>query len=174
MQAHHETSTVVGKDIQASSPCSRCREMPVCAGDSHLKQTSGVAERFEFIHPRWQRLVWSLLFEQIESHRPVFEMTKEKRETDGQSGLVLPTSTITCCEPTRLKLKKPEPTKHTFSPSIPNIQIWATKIFTMLPAVKLEKFTLNFHKQIFKSGVIVESVCHNMHCILICNYNVER
>lgn len=52
MQAHHETSTVVGKDIQAPTPCSRWRETPLCAGDSHFKQTSGVAERFEFIHPR--------------------------------------------------------------------------------------------------------------------------
>ncbi len=144
--------------------CRHRAQTPVCAGESHLKQNSGVAERFEFIHPHWKRLVCSLLFEQSLKRR-----RKRAPDQSLRSGFDYfddPSQRI-CCEPTRLKLK-PQPTKHTIRPSVLNIQIWASKIFTMLPAVKLGKITLYFHKQIFKSGVIVDSVCHNMHCTLQC------
>lgn len=85
------------------------RKTPVCAGESHLKQNSGVAERFEFIHPHWKRLVWSLLSEQS---NPTDQSLKwrRKRETDQsvRSGFAYfdDLSQVTCCEPTRLKLRK--------------------------------------------------------------------
>ncbi len=68
-----------------------------------------MAERFEFIHPHWKRLVWSLLFEQS---NPTDQSLKwrRKRETDQsvRSGFAYfdDPSQVTCCEPTRLKLRK--------------------------------------------------------------------
>lgn len=73
------------------------------------KQNSGVAERFEFIHPHRKSLLWSLLFEQL---NPTDQSLKWRRKRETDHHLVLRASTI--CE------KK-------YGLSIPNIQISAIR-----------------------------------------------
>ncbi len=125
-----------------------------------------MAERFEFIHPHWKRLVWSLLFEQSLKRR-------RKRASDQSLGSGFDyfddPSQRTCCEPTRLKLRKnPNPQN---TQSVLQSLIYKYELLRSLQCCLQSswgKITLYFHKQIFKSGVIVDSVCHNMHCTLQC------